>query len=394
MQPSETDVDNSTVVREIPLGESVDLQHLKEVFRQRGIRSDDDALTLIDFRGSRTFDVVALLWVLAMMGTRITSDRLTRFRLPLVRAALDVLRRDRFFEAACQVAQAPLPMLLHLEDVKRVNESAPAPFGTWTSGDPSDQIVQHLRKKRVFGLSLYRLDSADARTAMMREELGRWTDPLALALFSRHLKGTAEWDVARVVVHEILANVQQHPNASTAVVASDMVLPRDDVPQAVLTIAVWDNGDSIVDTLRRGLVGRGDVRVAAAPATDTFRIRREGADPPVADELRTSDWTPDVASDDRDLLMASLLPGISSKSDDGDARSRDRLLGCGLYFLYHHVIDVFQGSLDIYVGAIRLTVEAEYEPDSSAQYVVTLREGLGIPKIRGNLVVARLPTHG
>ncbi|MEE6263900.1 hypothetical protein [Plantactinospora sonchi] len=386
------------MVREVPLGESVDLQHLEDAFRQGGVRTDDDALTLIDFRNSRRFDVVALLCVLAMVGTRINSDRLTRFRLPRG-AALDTLRRERFLETACQVARAPLPMLLALEDVKSLRDrmNSDRVSAWWQSGDPRDQIIQHLREKRVFGLSLYRLENEDARTAMMQEELGRWTDPLALALFSRSLKESAEWDVARVIVHEILANVQEHPNASMAVVASDMVLSDKDTPQPALTIAVWDNGDSIVETLRAGLDSRGSVRVAPPPATDTFRVRRQGFGAPVTDQMVTSVWEPQVGDDDRDLLLASLFPGISRKLGEADQPGHpavDRFLGCGLYFLYHHVIDVFRGTLDIYVGKIRLTVQAEPDPASSAQYLVTLTEGLGTSKIRGNLVVARLPTHG
>lgn len=393
MQPSEVNVVTRTV-REVPLGETVDLQHLVEVFRQRGVRSDDDALTLIDFRNSRTFDVVALVYVLAMVGSRIASERLTRFRLPLAVAALDALHRQGFLQAACLVARTPLPVLLALEDVERAG-AVRRTSSAWT-GDAREQILQHLRDKQVFGLLPYHLDSEDAKLAMVRRELGRWTEPLALALFSRHLKASAEWDVARVIVHEILANVQEHPHASTAVVASDMALARDDVPEAALTIAVWDDGESIIETLRGGLISRGSVRIAPPPTTDTFRVHRRGAGPREADLIRTSAWEPEVTSDDRDLLLASLFPGISSKPgevDRGDDGSYDRFLGCGLYFLYHHVIDVFGGALDIYVGGIRLTVEAEDDPRSSAQYLVTLAEGLGTPKIRGNLVVARLPTH-
>ncbi|WP_187692332.1 hypothetical protein [Micromonospora chalcea] len=381
-------------MREVSLGESVDLEHLEGALRQQGVRSDDDALTLVDFRNSRTFDVVALVFVLALVGTRIAEERLTRFRLPMAVAALETLRRHGFLDVACQVAQAPLPLLLALEDVERVSDAVRASPSTWT-GDPGEQILQHLRHKRVLGLHMYRLSGEDARTAMVQQELRRWTEPLALALFSRHLKGTAEWDVARVIVHEILANVQEHPRASTAVVASDMALPRD-APQSALTIAVWDDGESIVETLRRGLVGRGTVRIAPPPTSDTFRIRRRGTGAGVADEKRTSTWSPVIASDDLDLLLASLFPGISNKvleSAHASDWSYDPFLGCGLYFLYHHVIDVFQGALDIYVGAIRLTIEAEIDPKSSAQYLVTLAEGLGTPKIRGNLVVARLPTH-
>ncbi|MCG5446531.1 hypothetical protein NIE79_005230 [Micromonospora sp. NIE79] len=399
MQPSETRTAADRLdIREVPLGESVDLDRLIQAVSIYGGGPDDDRLTLVDFRRSSTFDVIALLFLLGMVKARLKDDRLTRFRLPQSRAALSALRGAGFLDAASHVTRAPLPLLLAREDVQRL--AKPPETLNWGTGTATEQILQDLQHKRVLGLSLHPLGNETDKNRMVENELERWTDPLALALFSQHLKEAAEWDVARVVVHEILANVQEHPQASVAVVAAQMSLPtgRRESADGGLTVAVWDDGKSIVETLRECMVSRGDVRVSPPPDRFTVRVVRSSSipGPPGHPPLLPSDWSPSLDGDDAELLLASLFPGISRKDPRGRAPDTDRsdiFLGCGLYFLYRHVIDVFRGSLDLYSGSTRLTISAESDPESGAQYLVTVHGGPRVPRISGNLVVARLPTH-
>jgi ABC-type transporter Mla MlaB component len=385
-------------VRHVPTGEKVDQEVVQRLFLRTAVVGEEVLLS-IDLRQAQRFDTVGLAYLLALIRIRARNDRLTRIELPEQTGGLIQLDKKGFLEAARAMAGAPLRLLLPLLDVERLVELQ-SRRGDEVSHASSDAnfLLAYLRSKGHFTFRAYSLESAVSKVRMVDDELRRWTEPLALALLGKHLKGAAEWDVARVVVHELLANVQEHPHASVVLVGSEMNLPERSAPSAPaeLTIVIWDDGHSIIETLRQALVSRGTIRAADPPHIDRYRMCHPDRGPAAGDaRIISSDWSPDLYADEEELLLASILPGISRKSyDDGATeRERDTFSGYGLYFFSRHVIDVFNGSFELHSGKTELRVEAEPDPEHGARYRASFRSRSAESAITGNMIIARLPTH-
>ncbi|WP_412516021.1 hypothetical protein K8Z49_32515 [Actinomadura madurae] len=353
-------------------------------------------LGIVDLTATKQFDVVALLYLLSLLSGRRGTDRRIRFKLPADARARHLLRRSCFAAAAELAAQTPFPVLVDSADLAYFGEHPPLDLLRSETGQtPRGSVLSYLIEQHHFGLSAHRIDGPQSLLRMLDEEVRHWGGYAMVNLLDGILFGQAI-DVSRVVVQELVANVVEHPKPSTAVVASQLELRAagSQGPHAALTIAAWDDGLSIVETLRTCLRQGDSVRAWSPDVPDTFAVRA----PHVSGGTATyaSSWTPGTSATDEEILLASLFPGITRKAaherpaSDRTPAAKRMDYGYGLFALYKAAVDHFRGSVELRCGA---TVLSLTRPDRTEPYQVTLSTQHGLEPLTGTIVTVRLPVR-
>jgi len=354
----------------------------------------DPMLGVVRLSAATDFDSVGLLRLLSLAASRRKAGRQVRFELPRDPYARHVLRRSRFAVAAEMVLRTPFRLLVRREDLAYFGEEAP--LQTVSSGENSalGSVVSYLAEQGHFGLSPYRVDSQKGLTRMLDKEVACWRSYAMVELLTKVLREQAI-DVSRVIVQELVANVVEHPLSSVAVIASQIKLPVVGAQGAgdVLTIAAWDDGSSIIETLRRCLNEVGSVRAWSPDVADTFAVSRTAS--PGRSVRYASDWTPGPTASDEELLLASLFPGITRKLSRNSVDSLSPAApgtdyGYGLFALYKTAIDHFGGSVELQCGRIMLRLDRALETGPYRAEIMT-RENFDL--LSGTFVTVNLPVY-
>lgn len=347
----------------------------------------------IDLAGVAPVCVEVALLALARMSERARDRVPVRMRFPAQHTERERLRRWSFQQACEASAGTSFLRLVDREDRRYFGEARiDAPLEVWSDPNDVDAFVSRLEQDGFFGLTTYSLTVRGALTRMIRHEWARWRHVLILELLEAHSRGPGP-DVARVLVHELLANAIQHPEASMVVLGASVEGLDSADPQ--LVVAVWDDGDSIVKTLR-DCVGAG-VRATETTVNDEFRIRTSGWSP--SKSTLPASWAPDADSHDGELLLASLLPGISRKPqapgfpvvDRPEVVDWENKTGFGLHALYRSAIDAFGGDVHIWSDSYSLHLSGAPAPTTTFAYDVDVQLLADVPPLMGNLIAIRLP---
>lgn len=353
----------------------------------------------IDLSDVRYIEPVALLHFLALASTRADRQLATYWTLPQHRRVRDFFRAWNFPGAIKAITNRPLHTLVPLSDHKYFGER-PVHYGV--RGNRQDTpldthlgqapLVEHLAgRTRFFGFQVYDFQQTTP-DSMLLEQQERWMSPLVRAVLLRYLSGPAG-DVTRIHVSELLSNVIQHPNASRAIIVSQVQTSARG--RTTFTLGVWDNGEGIATTLLKKLEREEPVRDLAASTehSDTFLIHPDSTGLP--QPSMSSRFTPDSNSSLEEVLLASLLPGISQKVPT-TRPSRDEApsdsLGHGLFWLYRSVVGDFQGQLAFRTGDLFLNLKGS--KDVPATYLAKVTRFNQTSPFPGNFITLRLPTAG
>jgi hypothetical protein len=305
------------------------------------------------------------------------------------------LRRWNFPKAVADVTGTPFRLLVSEDDLRYFGEIAESRPGTKGGpANPRATVLAYLVRRRLFGLSSYRINSERDLIRMVESVTSNWRNYAILRLLDNVLSASAS-EVARVIVQELLANVLEHPAPRLAVIASQLTLRTSDESQAKgeLSVSVWDSGTPIVDTLQRRLRLGHAIRVASPDIIDTFVVDPTGCG--LRKEQYDTGWTPDADSDAQEILLASLFPGVTSKAATNLSRPSAKPpgrhptdSGYGLYALYKTAIDTFGGAVEVRSSHLRLQIDRP--ADFGGKYRVRVRRDVS-PRTMGNVITVRLP---
>lgn len=189
-------------------------------------------------------------------------------------------------------------------------------------------------------------------------------------------------------MHELLANTIQHPNASVAVLGTSVECTAGSSP--LLALALWDDGTGIIETLSE--FAQSGLRLSDPGVSDTFALDTEGWEP--SERFISAGWDPGEQPQDGELLVASILPGISRKPyaeviavDRPEPVGWEGRHGFGLHALYRSAIDAFGGEVQIRTGAYLMQLSAGPEDGPDYHLAVSLCD----VHFLGNLISLRLP---
>ncbi|WP_370971226.1 hypothetical protein [Amycolatopsis sp. cg9] len=338
----------------------------------------------LDLADVTQVDMAGLTTLLSVLNERSATGRETRISMPRDPAVTELLLESAFPSAAAMVSRPQFRSLIWGADVvpihDRVRLLRPSP------SRPSSTAYERLRDERFFGFVTYSFQAEPQIASVVATERSRWRGPLVLSFLDSALAHDGA-EVARVVIHELLANAVLHPGGDVVTISS-WVTPTGS-GRAELTISVWDNGDSMIRALRTGLSAQRSLRVADAGVDDTFAVEASGWQPRLS--KYPANWTPDATAADEELLLAALFPGISHRTADAGPR-RAFPHGYGLHALYRCAVDLFGGSLEIRTGCQQLNLAGNRlrRQRGTRRYRAHLARLTGRP-LHGNLLTVRLP---
>jgi hypothetical protein len=337
----------------------------------------------------------------------------------------------QFLDALSDSMRRPKEELLVPEDVVRMNE----PITTYEAPSASLEALETRWgkdanrpqvRKNFFGFMTYpmagpkQLDLFPGENALIPlNEASRWQEPLIKAVLNNHLRARSgeEEEFARVVVYESLANAVQHPKASTIHVVSRLYPATAARPElksipheGAFTICVWDDGESMVQTLGRALKKVGKVRHTTFPIPmyDRLLMKLKDETGKKICEDKIIDQADDLPLDASDemIFLACLFPGVSRRVADPvgeipkfsdsptEASNLPNIFGMGLYILTRTVVDRYGGELSIRSGRYFLNLKLSYDVirvPNRARYTASItRYPTSFPPFKGNLLYIRI----
>jgi len=232
-----------------------------------------------------------------------------------------------------------------------------------------------------------------------------WHEPEIKALLETHLGAKANL-IAPGIILEALMNAVRHPKA-TAIVTAGFLNTRASRrhPNGLLTIAVWDDGESIASTLGAALEERRPLRYedfSLYYAWYGLYLAHSHAERKRWSHKLFSGATVSANAGEPDLLVAATFPGITSDPGGGQSASAlgqygpkyDRP-GMGLYILTSLAVDSFGGEVLIRSGGAYANITRaprSLQEKAGCHYRVGL---VAAPEMgeyfTGNYIVARLP---
>ncbi|WP_290055884.1 hypothetical protein [Amycolatopsis solani] len=348
----------------------------------------------LDLADATAVDIAGLTVLLSVLDERSAARQETLISLPRNPAMTDFLLECAFSSAAAMVSRSQFGTLrwadgaLPIRDQVRLLRPVPS--------RPSGNAYERLRDERFFGFLTYSFQADPQIASIVATEWSRWRGPVVLSFLDTELSNRGA-EVARVLIYELLTNAVLHPGGDLLTVGSWVTETESGDPEQ-LVISLWDNGDSMVRTLRTGLSANQPIRVAEAAVDDAFTVEPANWDPRWA--TYTARWTPGPGATDEELLLASVFPGISHRTTKTPpkslTRTRELPQEYGLHALYRCAIDLFGGSLEIRTGNQQLNLAgAPQQPRRGPRrYRAHLAHVAGQP-FHGNLLTVRLPLrHG
>ena len=350
-----------------------------------------------DMQKVKFADPTALLYLAACITTLDRNGHEISIELPASKRVRDLMRRYRFGNALQRLLARPATSLL--ADTSESYLVEPQLHYQSSLHDARTPTIHTRASERLAALQVLERPKMDEAVAASN----RWREPEVKALLETHLGGRANL-VAPGIVHEALANAVSHPQAKH-VVTTGFLDDRARGGRGLLTIAFWDDGDSIVETLRRALAHGNRLRTAAFDIYyDWYAIYSAGAHgTPKRYQARIySGVDPSGDASDAELLVASTFPGITSdptRDPQGAelrryGRDYDRP-GMGLYILTSLAVDSFNGEVLIRTSSATANFSRAargVQERHQCRYRVAVVETPAMGEyFSGNHVVVRLP---
>jgi hypothetical protein len=169
------------------------------------------------------------------------------------------------------------------------------------------------------------------------------------------------------------------------------------IKSSFLTIVFWDDGVSMIDTLKNAIHNDVVVRSSEFPEKYCdYLVKFENIDGATSSETIKSDFLPGKDTADYKILLATTFPGITCEpSGKGQSSHPDlapELLhpGMGLFTLLNTVIDIFGGSVAFRTKNYFMNIKP-CAKGADTKYSASIRQFPSTPHFLGNLLTIRLP---
>ena len=278
------------------------------------------------------FIEIATMVYLCQFILKRTRQRLhTKLILPRSNSVMVILHTWRFFEVIEELTKEPISNFVEGDggEFRKLKvEIEGKSFYKDINSDYfnkyySDKGMQSLVKKGFFSLVAIPFGTAKEKRFALKNQRLQWkSDQLISAVLERNLLRNDHVGnlFANTIIYECLTNAARHPKSDSLLMGSFFDFKkrsRQEEKNYHFTIVLWDNGRSIIDTLRDTIDKGENIRSEASFSlaqknglTSAFWIKRDFASKSSANYL-SYDWVPTKESENEDLLVSSFFPGIS-----------------------------------------------------------------------------------
>jgi hypothetical protein len=225
--------------------------------------------------------------------------------------------------------------------------------------------IDHLRDKGFYPLvSLPFVDDTE-KSFTLKEEPKNWTEGKPLvSIIQKSLpdKAVIGDKISKHIIYESITNSIRHPNSTKLVISC--------IRQDYYTLVIWDNGESIVETLKNELIKGNAIKtedesiddphscycivkdkVSGRPKADNFNFYFSSEVP----DLQTNEEGREYLKEEWFILLASFFPGITRDPKGIDyqeskalgTEQRPALTGRGLTYLVNAAVRNFGGEVRV-----------------------------------------------
>lgn len=373
---------------------------------------------IIDLSDIDYIEVVTMIYLIAFIEKLQKEQKDIRLILPLKKDVRNTMRIWRFPIVLKEVTGIPFSKFVVEEDLKYFGENTLA-GDYYNRFAKNDEGLKELIKKGFFSLtSLPFKDKNDKTNAVIDLHI-KWSDDAIKSILKKYLEsynGKKENIIPNRIIYECLTNAVRHSGAEKLIVGSFF-----DKKSKHLTISFWDNGDSIIQTLKevqgkRPLRKKENNKVIESEDNINFSFFVKPEGDALSKRFYSSDEDPSQYSIPSELLLASFYPGVSRDPDgiDGynpspyleDSDNKDAKLkspGMGLTTLLNAAIDLMGGMVSVraenyFVNIKKPIADVRKEYDSlkdkkfSSLYQAKIEKlPDAFPKLDGNMITIRLP---
>ena len=388
-----------------------------EFFNATGGKDEFKTL-IISFALVEWLDISALVFMISAVYKRHIEGKLTLFRLPkndgrLGTKILIYLHTWRFFEVLRDITGKTMrEYMVNPESFNLIISFTPVTNRDGTTTESTNETPEYMNLAADYFRKFYRDDeglktlhfdkdffpliSRPFRTKpeqfqTLTDTLSAWDkDSLIVSILEKHINNSRmelakEKDVettdrisiqnklASDVIKESLTNAIRHPDANLLVTSSFF-----DSKGKHFTIVIWDNGKSLVESLKSGLKEFGKIRNESSlygvaglnpsyllidDETNASTLTEEDID----SRLHFSHTLPRPADADWKFLLASFYPGVTSqpvvrKSGKRIAATQLELnfgekIGMGLTVLLDSIIKVFDGTVTVRIDNQMISIK-------------------------------------
>lgn len=305
----------------------------------------------------------------------------------------------------------------------------------------TDKGVKILIKKGFFSLVCLPFKTEKEKRLALKSQRLEWrVDKLIADVLERNLFHKVELGnlLANTIIYECLTNAARHPKSSNLVIGSffqskKIILENQKkIQEYDFTIVFWENGKSIIDTLKEPILLGENIRsdesfrlAESSGLTSWFKLKRDYktlSDKTALyyDFIPSKEMVVEKEFDD-EILVSSFFPGISRDPErkqplfekDGSINESDQNIhdeieeaygpGLGLTFLLDAVVGKLEGTLSVRTNKYFLNIkkassliEKEFhkikikDVDSLYQAKLVKRDG-DKNNFVGNMITIRIP---
>lgn len=360
----------------------------------------------IDLSRCIFLEASSLIYLVAFIKARMNEQIQVRLRIPQSKEVRDFLRLWKFPEALEDATNQYFRSFVVEDDHRYFGENANISDLKYASTTVIDGKVEQVLSNHFFSLTSFQLQKEADNTAVVFDEVSRWDGQLIKAVLKKHFEGPVTYFPSRIIF-ESITNALRHPKANIVQTASRFYFSSDNALKQHFTLTFWDDGDSIIDTLRRALREGKKIRLRDSPELyKNYHVVVEDEN-----KQKTSlgkipaEFVPSIDTPDELCFLAATFPGIT-RDIEGKSHfylqpqqyeSPDYALpGMGLFVLTNCVVDIFGGSVgfrtkNLFMNIKKATLKEQKEGINYRVKIQRYRNKM--PDFLGNMLTIRLPLH-
>lgn len=387
---------------------------------------------LFDLSDACYVEAASLILILALITKLQREGRQLLLNLPHDKKVRDFLRSWRFPDAVFAQTGRHFRSFTTKESHKYFGENPTqrtnAPFAKHRLDSAGKQLVE-VNEGYYIPFQVYAREEHPFNDSLALAECASWCGPFIWEVLTKLLNKDPD-QLARHIVFEALVNAVRHPNASRIVGVSQIGrrIAKNDVATDTsnedlstgrsakktspshFTMIWWDDGESIIDTLRKPLSKGMPIRSVAIAKKRVFDVKISSFDGETIDKIRV-ETDMDLRGDTQEelLLLSSVFPGVTrdplaeaavapaSISTTPESSYSGGQPGMGLYLLVNAAVDLYGGevsfrSKNYFMNIKGSTVRIKGSMTrGKGPYKVKIKKLLSSQAIPGNMVTVRMP---
>ncbi|MBI4650992.1 hypothetical protein HY745_06870 [Candidatus Desantisbacteria bacterium] len=340
-------------------------------------------LSTVDF-----IEIASMVYLAQLIYRRYKQNIETKIILPISSSVLIILHTWRFFEIIEDLTNIKILNFIdgEFEKFSEVKiEIGGKTFHKDINKDYfekyySDKSINELIKKGFFSLICLPFKTMEEKEFALKNQRIQWNaDKLISDVLEKNLLLNVEVGniLANTIIYECLTNAAHHPQSDYLVIGSFFDLKKTSKKENVIyyfTIVIWDNGNSIIKTLKDSIDNGKNIRAEKSfllakthSLTSWIKLTRNYISTSNNNFLYY-DFIPDKKTDKDEIFVSSFFPGISrdpnreqNLSFENNSTNKEAIEkhdpGLGLTYLLNAVIEKLNGNLSVRTNEYFLNIK-------------------------------------